>query len=63
MKDEDFDEKIIERFKRGDKARNTAGYGLGLAIVKSLVEIQGGGFNIDIDIDIDLFKAIIFFEK
>lgn len=57
----DFDTGVItERFVRGDKSRNSEGSGLGLAIVKSLVELQGGKF--DIVIDGDLFKAIIRFE-
>jgi signal transduction histidine kinase len=52
---------IVERFKRGDKSRNTEGSGLGLAIAKSFVEVQGETFNIDVDGD--LFKAIITFKK
>lgn len=47
---------IFERFKRGDKSRNTEGSGLGLAIAKSIAELQGGRLNIEIDGD--LFKAI-----
>jgi signal transduction histidine kinase len=58
----DFDaEEIFERFKRGDKSRNTEGSGLGLAIAKSIVELQGGKLNIEIDGD--LFKAIVQFDK
>lgn len=58
----DFDTGVItERFVRGDKSRNSEGSGLGLAIVKSLVELQGGRF--EIVIDGDLFKAIITFEN
>lgn len=58
----DFDtSEITERFVRGDKSRNSEGSGLGLAIVKSLVELQGGRF--EIVIDGDLFKAIITFEN
>ncbi|MEG2353792.1 MAG: HAMP domain-containing sensor histidine kinase [Clostridium sp.] len=52
---------IVERFVRGDKARNTDGSGLGLAIAKSFVELQGGKFNIDIDGD--LFKVTMIFDK
>ncbi|MDP4146407.1 MAG: sensor histidine kinase [Bacillota bacterium] len=56
----DFDvDEIFERFKRGDKSRNTEGSGLGLAIAKSIVELQGGKLNIIIDGD--LFKAIVEF--
>ncbi|MEA4825202.1 MAG: ATP-binding protein, partial [Clostridium sp.] len=54
-------EEIFERFKRGDKSRNTDGSGLGLAIAKSIVELQGG--KLDIEIDGDLFKAIVKFYK
>lgn len=58
----DFDtSEITERFVRGDKSRNSEGSGLGLAIVKSLVELQGGQFQIVVDGD--LFKAIITFEN
>jgi len=56
----DFDNsEITERFVRGDKARNSEGTGLGLAIVKSLVELQGGRF--EVVTDGDLFKAVITF--
>lgn len=54
-------DEIIERFVRGDRARNTEGSGLGLSIAKSLVELQGGKF--EIKIDGDLFKVIIKFHK
>lgn len=58
----DFDpEEIFERFKRGDKSRNTEGSGLGLAIAKSIIDLHGGDFRIHIDGD--LFKAIIEFKK
>lgn len=48
-------EEIVERFVRGDSARNTEGSGLGLAIAKNLTEVQGGTFVVNIDGD--LFKA------
>lgn len=52
----DFDkEEIFERFKRGDKSRNTEGSGLGLSIAKSILELQGG--NLSIEVDGDLFKV------
>jgi len=53
-------EEIFERFKRGDKSRNTDGSGLGLAIAKSIIDLQQGTFNIETDGD--LFKAIIKFK-
>ena len=52
-------EEIMERFKRGDKSRNTEGSGLGLAIARNLTELQDGKF--EIFIDGDLFKVIITF--
>ncbi|EQB3123753.1 histidine kinase dimerization/phospho-acceptor domain-containing protein, partial [Clostridium botulinum] len=54
-------DEIFERFKRGDKARNTDGSGLGLAIAKSISELQDGSLNIIIDGD--LFKVIVEFNK
>ncbi|MBK5242905.1 MAG: GHKL domain-containing protein [Clostridium sp.] len=54
----DFDNsEIFQRFKRGDKSRNTEGSGLGLAIAKSILELQGG--SLSIEIDGDLFKAVV----
>ena len=53
------EEEVIERFKRGDKSRNTEGSGLGLSIAKSLTNLQGGTFKIEIDGD--LFKVILTF--
>ncbi len=52
-------EELTERFVRGDSSRNTEGSGLGLSIAKSLVELQGGKF--EIVVDGDLFKVIISF--
>ncbi|MCM0650211.1 sensor histidine kinase [Clostridium swellfunianum] len=58
----DFDvNEIFERFKRGEKARNTEGSGLGLSIAKSIVELQCG--QMKIDIDGDLFKVTVEFKK
>ena len=50
---------IVERFVRGEKARNTEGSGLGLAIAKSFVQLQGGQLNVNVDGD--LFKVIVTF--
>ena len=50
---------LTERFVRGDKSRNTEGNGLGLSIAKSLIELQGGEFNITVDGD--LFKVTLTF--
>lgn len=50
---------LVDRFKRGDESRNTEGSGLGLSIASSLIEAQGGKFNIEIDGD--LFKTKIKF--
>ncbi|MDO5027681.1 MAG: HAMP domain-containing sensor histidine kinase [Bacillota bacterium] len=52
-------EELLERFIRGDQARNTEGSGLGLSIASSLTELQGGEFILDIDGD--LFKITIKF--
>lgn len=54
--DEDA-EKLIERFGRGDKSRNSEGNGLGLAIVDSIIKMHHGDF--DITIDGDMFKVTI----
>ncbi|MFI3238225.1 MAG: HAMP domain-containing sensor histidine kinase [Lachnospiraceae bacterium] len=54
-------DELTERFVRGDESRTTEGSGLGLSIAKSLVEGQGGTFNIQIDGD--LFKVVLIFEK
>ena len=50
---------ILERFKRGDLARNTEGSGLGLAIARDLVQLQGG--KLGVQIDGDLFKVELSF--
>ncbi len=51
---------LTERFVRGDRSRTDGeGSGLGLSIARSLVELQGGQF--DVITDGDLFKAVITF--
>ncbi len=54
-------EELMQRFVRGDSARNTEGSGLGLSIATSLTTLQGGTFNIYLDGD--LYKVIIEFDK
>lgn len=54
-------EELTERFIRGDVSRSTEGSGLGLSIAKSLVEMQGGKF--EIYLDGDLFKVTIQFQE
>ncbi len=54
-------EELTERFIRGDLARSTEGSGLGLSIAKSLVQVQGGAFQILLDGD--LFKATMSFPE
>lgn len=53
-------DELMERFVRGDSARNTEGSGLGLSIAKSLVELQKGKMNIIVDGD--LFKLVLIFD-
>lgn len=54
-------DELTERFIRGDSARTTEGSGLGLSIAKSLVQVQGGSF--EILLDGDLFKTVISFPE
>ena len=53
------EEELMERFVRGDRARNAEGSGLGLSIARSLAELQKG--RLEIQIDGDLFKAVLTF--
>ncbi len=52
-------EELMERFVRGDTARNTEGSGLGLNIAKSLMEVQHG--KLALVVAGDLFKATLIF--
>ena len=52
-------EELVERFVRGDAARNTEGSGLGLNIAKTLMELQKG--QLQLIVDGDLFKATLVF--
>lgn len=54
-------EELTERFIRGDSSRTTEGSGLGLSIAKSLVQVQGGSF--EIFLDGDLFKVVLSFPE
>ena len=53
-------EELMERFVRGDRARNTEGSGLGLSIAKSLTNLMEG--ELEIIVDGDLFKVEVRFE-
>ena len=54
-------DELMERFVRGESARNSEGNGLGLSIARSLTELQKG--TMSISIDADLFKVILRFPK
>ena len=54
-------DELTERFIRGDSSRSTEGSGLGLSIAKSLVQAQGGSF--EIMLDGDLFKIVLGFPE
>ena len=54
-------DELTERFIRGDISRSTEGSGLGLSIAKSLVQMQGGEF--ELYLDGDLFRVNIRFPR
>ncbi|MDF0479701.1 HAMP domain-containing histidine kinase [Vagococcus sp. PNs007] len=54
-------QQLVERFTRGDSARQTEGSGLGLAIVNAIVLLHGG--KLDIVVDGDMFKITILLPK
>ncbi len=43
--------RVFERFERGDRGRGGYGAGLGLALVKSFVELHGGDVTLKSDVD------------
>lgn len=53
------EDELMERFVRGDSARNSEGNGLGLSIAKSLTELQNG--SMELTVDGDLFKVVLRF--
>lgn len=54
-------DELTERFIRGDSSRTTEGSGLGLYIARSLVQVQGGSF--ELYLDGDLFKTVFSFPE
>ena len=52
-------EELMERFVRGDTARNSEGSGLGLNIARSLMELQNG--QMTLQLDGDQFKVTLEF--
>ena len=54
-------QELMERFVRGDEARNTDGSGLGMAIAKSFTEVQGG--EMAVEIEADLFRVTVKWRK
>lgn len=52
-------DELMERFVRGDTARNSEGSGLGLNIARSLMEVQRG--QLRLLLDGDLFKVTLIF--
>lgn len=52
-------DELMQRFVRGDRARNTEGSGLGISIAQNLTELQNGTF--ELKLDGDLFKVKLTF--
>lgn len=52
---------LVERFTRGDEARQSEGSGLGLAIINGIVTLHKG--QLTIDVDGDMFKVTIILPK
>lgn len=52
-------EELMERFVRGDTARNTEGSGLGLNIAQSLMQLQSGTMEVQVEGDLFLVRLTL----
>lgn len=52
-------EELMERFVRGDAARNTEGSGLGLNIAQSLMQLQKGTMEVQVEGDLFLVRLTL----